>query len=128
MLFINQIHQKILDIYKEQMIFARFQDDLVSEYLLPDAQNVPCFRPTASVTGTALQLAAYLGADEIILMGQDFSYPNNKFYSPGVNHISEAARGRHINKANKWIANVDGGQNLTSEVMIITRKNIEMNT
>ncbi|GJM70143.1 hypothetical protein HMSSN036_23590 [Paenibacillus macerans] len=109
------------------MVFARFEDDPVSEYVLPDAQGVPCFRPTASVTGTALQVAAYLGAEEIILMGQDLSYPNDQFYSPGVNHMSEAAKGHFINKANEWVTNVDGGQNLTSEVMIIVRKNIEMN-
>ncbi|GAA0377905.1 motility associated factor glycosyltransferase family protein [Paenibacillus motobuensis] len=126
-LFVTQIHYKILDIYKDQMVYARFEDDPVSEYVLPNAQDVPCFHPTASVTGTALQVAAFLGADEIILMGQDLSYPNNQFYSSGVNHHTEAIIQRVLDKADEWVANVDGGRNLTTEIMVITRKNIEMN-
>lgn len=126
-LFVTQIHHKILDVYKDQMVYARFEDDPVSEYVLPNAQDVPCFRPTASVTGTALQVAAFLGADEIILMGQDLSYPNNQFYSSGVNHHTEAIIQRVLDKADEWVANVEGGRNLTTEIMVITRKNIEIN-
>lgn len=126
-LFINQLHHEILNIYKGQMIFSRFQNDSVSEYLLLDAQNVPCFRPTASVTGTALQVAAFLGSNEIILMGQDLSYPNNQFYSSGVNHLPETIKQRTLARANEWVANVDGGVNLTSAIMSIVRQNTEMN-
>lgn len=127
MLFINQIHHKILDIYNSQMMFARFEDDPVSSYILPDVHTVPCFRPTASVTGTALQVAAYMGADEIILMGQDLSYPNNQLYSPGVHHLTEYMKQYSLNRANEWVTNVDGGVNLSTAIMTIIRQNIEMN-
>ncbi|AZS17585.1 6-hydroxymethylpterin diphosphokinase MptE-like protein [Paenibacillus lutimineralis] len=124
LLFITQTHHQILDIYKNNMIYAILSNDQVSEYVLPTSQ-VPSFFSTASVTGTALQAAAYMGIEEIILMGQDLSYPNNKFYCPGVNHITEDSRQQSISHADQQVKNVNGGLNLTSKKMMVTLRSIE---
>lgn len=126
LLFITQTHHKILDIYNNELVYAIFSEDQVSKYVLPTLIPSISFLSTASVTGTALQAAAYMGIDEIYLMGQDLSYPNNQFYSPGVNHISEKSKKQSIDNADEWVQNVDGGMNLSSKIMIVTRKDIEL--
>ncbi|MFL0555187.1 MULTISPECIES: motility associated factor glycosyltransferase family protein [Paenibacillus] len=126
LVFITQTYFEVLDSYHNDLAFATFVEDPVSEYLYRD-QGVPRFRATASVTGTALQLANYLGAKQIIMIGQDLSYPEGKFYSAGVNHLSEATKSNALKVANDWVDNVHGGKNRSTPVMTLTRKNIEMN-
>lgn len=126
LLFITQSHYRIPEIYRGQLMYALFEEDPVSEYLYRD-RSVAVFRPTASVTGTALQVAAYLGANEIYLMGQDLSYPGGQFYSPGVEHLTERVKQNALKDADELVDNVDGGKNATTKIMTITRQNIEMN-
>jgi hypothetical protein len=126
LVFITQTYFEVLDIYHNEMAFAIFAEDPVSEYLYKD-EEVPIFRATASVTGTALQLADFMGAKQVILLGQDLSYPDDKYYSSGVQHLSEALKNRILNEADDWVENVHGGKNRSTRVMTLTRKNIEMN-
>ncbi|MCA1293985.1 DUF115 domain-containing protein [Paenibacillus sp. alder61] len=124
LLFISQIHYGILDIYRTNMMYGMFNNKL-SSYLYED-KDVPVFVSTMSVTGTAIQVAKYVGAKEIILMGQDLSYPKKEFYSPGVNHISQETKDIVLQSAQLWVDNVDGDQNPTTESMLSTLKDIEM--
>ncbi|MCH1640502.1 DUF115 domain-containing protein [Paenibacillus timonensis] len=126
LVFITQTYYEVLDNYYNNLAFATFEEDQVSEYLYRD-QEVPRFRATASVTGTALQLADYMGAKQIIMLGQDLSYPGDKFYSSGVGHLSETTKSNVLKGATDWVDNVLGGKNRSTPVMTLTRKNIETN-
>ncbi|MDU4695595.1 MAG: 6-hydroxymethylpterin diphosphokinase MptE-like protein [Paenibacillus sp.] len=126
LVFIPQTYFEVLDHYHNDLAFATFEEDPVSEYLYRD-REVPRFRATASVTGTALQLADYMGAKQIIMLGQDLSYPEDKFYSSGVRHLSETTKSNVLKGATDWVDNVLGGKNRSTPVMTLTRKNIEMN-
>lgn len=126
LVFITQTYFEVLETYHNDLAFATFVEDPVSEYLYRD-HEVPRFRATASVTGTALQLADYMGAKQIIMLGQDLSYPEDKFYSSGVRHLSEATKSNVLKGATDWVDNVHGGKNRSTPVMTLTRKNIEMN-
>ncbi|WP_270406288.1 6-hydroxymethylpterin diphosphokinase MptE-like protein [Paenibacillus timonensis] len=126
LVFITQTYFEVLETYHNDLAFATFVEDPVSEYLYRD-HEVPRFRATASVTGTALQLADYMGAKQIIMLGQDLSYPEDKFYSSGVRHLSEATKSNVLKGATDWVDNVLGGKNRSTPVMTLTRKNIEMN-
>ncbi|MGZ7445974.1 motility associated factor glycosyltransferase family protein [Paenibacillus sp. TH7-28] len=124
LVFVNQSHYQIQDIYQSEMFHSTFEGDTISQYLL-EGHKGPSFEPTASVTGTAMQLAAYMGAKDIILLGQDLSFPDQKYYSAGANHVTEQGLDNALRNATEYVENVSGGMNPTSAVMTITRKNIE---
>ncbi|CAM4376782.1 6-hydroxymethylpterin diphosphokinase MptE-like protein [Paenibacillus sp. FSL R5-0527] len=124
LIFVNHSHFQIQDMYQSGMFHATFEGDTISQYLLEEDMG-PSFRPTASVTGTAIQLAAYMGAKDIILLGQDLSFPDQKYYSAGANHVTEQGLANALSSATEYVENVLGGMNPTNAVMTITRKNIE---
>lgn len=124
LLFIAQIHSGILDKYSGKMVHAIFGQDLISKYLLAD-YNIPAFLNTATVTGTAIQAAVYMGVREIILMGQDLSYPDKKYYTSGVLHISDENMSNVMKQAILTVKNVNGGENPTTAKMMITLEDIE---
>ncbi|AIQ65878.1 hypothetical protein PSTEL_24980 [Paenibacillus stellifer] len=126
LLFIPQINSDILEIYKGEMVFALFTRDLISNYLWSN-HSIPKFLNTSTVTGTAIQAARYMGATEIILMGQDLSYPQNQFYTPGVAHIPVELQKKQLDEAaNLFVPNVDGGENPTTLKMHITLRDLEV--
>ncbi|MNB88563.1 hypothetical protein D3C75_355810 [compost metagenome] len=126
LLFISQIHSGILEIYKGKKMFAFFARDLISNYLWPD-RSVPQFLNTATVTGTAIQTARYMGATEIILMGQDLSYPQKQFYTIGIGHVSPEVQTKQLTEeANLLVPNVDGGENPTTQKMQVTLRDLEV--
>lgn len=116
LLFCPQINLNILDDYKAPLIAATLSNDSLTQYFCSN-MNLPIFRSSTSVTGTAIQFAAYLGSTQIILLGQDLSYPGKQFYTAGVNHASEEDMDNQIKEATLTVPNVDGGENPTSEYM-----------
>ncbi|MED5018437.1 DUF115 domain-containing protein [Paenibacillus chibensis] len=123
--FAPEIHYEILERYQDQMAFVLMNNNSLADYLYSD-RNIPKFISTRTVTGTAIQIAEYMGANKIILTGQDMSYPENQFYSAGVNHISDEAKNTTVNSANLLIDNVEGGKNPTTQSMLITLQDIEL--
>lgn len=124
LIFVNQSHFQIQDMYQSEMFHASFEGDTISQYLLEEDMG-PSFKPTASVTGTAIQLAAYMGARNIILLGQDLSFPDQQYYSAGVKHVAEQGLASILDNATEYVENVFGDMNPTNAVMTVTRKNIE---
>lgn len=125
LLFCPLINFNIIDNYKGQMLVANLSNDSITSNLCKK-WDLPVFRSSSSVTGTALQIAAYMGASEIILMGQDLSYPNKQFYSPGINHVEEIDISAHLKDATELVPNVVGGQNPTTLKMKTTLEDIEL--
>lgn len=128
LLFISQTHFQILDNYKNNKTFALFNYDLVTPYILPN-QKIPVFHSTTTVTGTAIQAARFMGANEIIFIGQDLSFPNNQYYTDGVGHLTESTLKKHIALANESglvVRNVYGGHNIITKKMLSTLYDLEL--
>ncbi|GAC41332.1 6-hydroxymethylpterin diphosphokinase MptE-like protein [Paenibacillus popilliae] len=127
LLFATMIHHGIVEQNHRWRLSTRLNLDQVTPYLFSNSENIgPSFISTGSVTGTCIQFAAFIGCKQIYLAGQDLSYPNDEYYSDGVNHLAAEAKKSTIEAASEWIENVHGGQNRTTEKMLVTLKDIEI--
>lgn len=100
--------------------------DSISSYIFNIKDRSKLFYSTASVTGTVIQLAAYLGTKTIIFTGQDLSFPGHAVYAKQVDHFNHAEQKMFIDRAKEEVENVRGGKNPTTIAMINTLENIEM--
>ncbi|WP_334076791.1 6-hydroxymethylpterin diphosphokinase MptE-like protein [Paenibacillus sanfengchensis] len=119
LVFCSQINYQIVENYKAPLFCSALDTDEVTPYVVGQ-ESLPKFQSTTSVTGTAMQLAVYMGVSEIVLTGQDLSYPGHQYYSSGVNHISSNIIERELNGAKELVPNVDGGENPTTLKMKVT--------
>ncbi|MFD3271562.1 6-hydroxymethylpterin diphosphokinase MptE-like protein [Paenibacillus dendritiformis] len=128
LLFATTIHHGIVEQNHKWKLSTRLNIDEVTPYLFSNSEEgiEPSFISTGTVTGTCIQFAAFIGCKKIYLAGQDFSYPNDEYYTEGVKHIGEKAKKTTIDMANEWIENVHGGKNRTTEKMLVTLKDIEI--
>ncbi|MBU5440992.1 motility associated factor glycosyltransferase family protein [Paenibacillus sp. MSJ-34] len=124
-LYTPYINYKIIEHKHKYLIHAFFKDDTISQYHLRLTEDDPTFWGTHSVTGTAIQAAAYIGCKRIILAGQDLSYPLNQMYAPGAAHISQKYVDQVLETATESVENVLGGINPTTLKMKITLQDIE---
>ncbi|MFD2505528.1 motility associated factor glycosyltransferase family protein [Paenibacillus septentrionalis] len=125
LVFVPQIYANILNIHPKHNYYAWFQNDVIINYLFSDIKVDYNFVPTNSVSGTAIQVAKYLGANQILFAGQDCSFPNNEFYAQGVEHVSESQLKKKIAKGNLEVENVNGTTNYTDISMKSVLENIE---
>lgn len=126
LLFVPTIKHTILDQSWSHLLHAFFHNDAINHYFMDlNLDDDPVFFSTATVTGTAIQVALYLQCPEIVLIGQDFSYPGDKFYAEGVTHVSQEDLDKSVEKATKFIENVNGGQNKTNSNMIVLKHSVE---
>lgn len=126
LIFLPPVHYKITDHYAGPMYYAKFNNDLITNHIFDRENTIPGFISTSTVTGTAIQLAEYMGITQIMLMGQDLSFPDDEYYAPGVNHISDDSKETHISHANLWVDNVEGGKNRTKGSMEVLLKDIQV--
>lgn len=117
-----QIEYRIVEPRNDNYMHAFFTSDSITHYLMGAAHP---FHSNFSVTGTAIQVAAYLGCQEIILTGQDLSYPTESMYAAGAQHIELQELEATVGKANELVDNVQGGKNRTNMKMQVTLANIE---
>ncbi|GIO12288.1 hypothetical protein J19TS2_18430 [Cohnella xylanilytica] len=124
-LFNPQIHHRIIE-DKQKLIHFLLDSDMTARYLIGWEDDLdPIFNSPPSVTGPAIQAAIYMGCKEIILAGQDLSYPGSKVYAPGAKHFNEQALDTTIELANLLVENVQGGMNQTTALMRVTLNGIE---
>ncbi|WP_337103593.1 motility associated factor glycosyltransferase family protein [Paenibacillus sp. YIM B09110] len=122
MVYIPQINYQIMDIQYDNTFHAYFKSDPVTNYFM---ETPPVFHSNYSVTGTAIQLAVFLGCAEIIFTGQDLSYPTESMYATGAKHIHTDKMQSTVEQASELIENVQGGMNRTNMKMQVTLANIE---
>ncbi|UVI29887.1 motility associated factor glycosyltransferase family protein [Paenibacillus spongiae] len=123
--YIPQVDYRIVDLQMSNTMHAFFYSDAITNYLMGTVETDPLFRSHFSVTGTCIQIAAYLGCTEIIFTGQDLSYPTSSMYATGAKHVSSEHKSEVVNKANMSVDNVQSGKNRTDVRMQITLANIE---
>ncbi|MNB76732.1 hypothetical protein D3C75_234030 [compost metagenome] len=126
LVFLPLVNYEITDHYKGPMYYGKFNNDLITNHIIDHEDTIPSFISTSTVTGTAMQLATHMGIKQIILMGQDLSFPDDQFYAPGVNHLSDNTKEANITHADLWVENVEGGKNRTKGSMQVLLKDIQV--
>lgn len=126
LVFCPPVYYKITDYYEGEVYHCRFEDDSIIKHIADNDNLIPQFISTSTVTGTAMQIAAYMGITEIILMGQDLSYPDEQYYAPGVNHVTDEFKENALKHSKLWVPNVEGGFNRTKGSMQVLLNDIEV--
>ncbi|MGV2884493.1 6-hydroxymethylpterin diphosphokinase MptE-like protein [Paenibacillus taichungensis] len=125
LLFSLSAYYGISDMKKENMIYAVFQNDLVSRYVLDLDASYPYFYSTPTVSGTAIQAAISLGAKRIVFMGQDLSIQNGQFYASGVKHADQNELENQVQNARLKVKNVFGEENDTTPSFKLMKDSLE---
>ncbi|WP_338553374.1 6-hydroxymethylpterin diphosphokinase MptE-like protein [Paenibacillus sp. KS-LC4] len=126
MLFSPTVHFEVIEpLQREQLVHFFVGSDWVSRYFLELGDQDPVFRSNHTVTGTAVQAAIYMGCQEIIFAGQDFSYPNNQMYAVGAKHVSETIMAKSVESADITVQNVHGSVNRTTYALALALADIE---
>ncbi len=116
---------KVTDKTQASRIHVFDDTDRVTCYFMGEDEREPVFRSLASVSGMAVQVAAYLGCTTIALAGQDFSFPEDRHYAEGVAHIGEQQRQATVQSADIYVDNVKGGQNRITLPYKVLQRNME---
>jgi len=124
LLWMPQIYYTIPNIHANNNYIGYYNNDGIINFFVEYQKEEKPFTPTYSVTGTAIQVGAYLGASRIILTGQDLSYPGEQMYSPGAAHIGKEQKDRIKKELTYEVLNVNGGNNPTTFSMLQTLGNI----
>lgn len=119
-------HSAILNDQSPWLLHAYFDNDtLANELMQLDDDEDVVMESSATVTGTAIQAAVWLGCRDIVLIGQDFSYPGDRMYAEGVSHVSEKSQKANVAKTDLLVRNVAGGQNRTDKSMLVLKRSTE---
>jgi hypothetical protein len=124
-LYFPTINHKIIEHKTSYMMHAFLNTDPITHYLMDVNEDDPVFLSTSTVTGQAIQAALYLGCSQVVLIGQDFSYPNDRYYASGVTHIKEEHLEKRVHHADQYVPNVSGGMNRTSKNMLALKQSVE---
>lgn len=125
LLFTTSSYYEISDQNCAGKIHSIMKSDDVSQYFLGLSKEELFVSPTETVAGTAIQVAACLGAKRIILAGQDLSFPDNKFYADGIDHFAVGDTERTVQEAPKKVLNVKGTYNTTDENFSLMKDGLE---
>lgn len=124
-LYFPTINHRIIERVTPYMMHAFLSSDSITNYLMDLSKEDPIFDSTSTVTGQAIQAALYMGCSQVVFIGQDFSYPNERYYASGVQHVSEDRLERAVHNADQYIPNVCGGMNRTSKSMLALKSSVE---
>ncbi|CAM4275119.1 motility associated factor glycosyltransferase family protein [Paenibacillus tarimensis] len=125
MLFAPMIEHRITERKTMRMLHAFISGDTCANHFMGLTSEDPVFTTTHSVTGTAIQAAIYMGCEEIVLAGQDLSYPTVSMYAAGAKHVSEELMRTIVQEAMLQVENVSGTLNRTNQGMMLTLADIE---
>lgn len=122
LVFSEVSNYKMLEEYKGKKVFFKdidFKD--TTDKLL--GVEVDCLWQGGSVAHVCISLGAYLGCDNIILIGQDLAYTNNKYHADSVS----VRKNNNIEEDNTYILvdDIYGKKVTTTKVLDFYRKNIE---
>lgn len=122
LVFSEVSNYKMLEEYKGRKVFFKDIDFIdTTDKLL--GVEVDCLWQGGSVAHVCISLGAYLGCDNIILIGQDLAYTNNKY------HVDSASvrKNNSIEEDNTYILvdDIYGEKVTTTKILDFYRKNIE---
>jgi hypothetical protein len=124
-LFVSSSYYGISDKKANQKFHAVIKNDEVAQYYLGIDKNVAEIIPTSTVTGTAIQAAVWLGAKRIVMMGQDLSFPEKKYYADGVGHSEDNVLDAMVENSEHKVLNVQGSYNATTAAFMSMKDGLE---
>lgn len=124
-LFVSSSYFEIADKKNNQKFHAIIKNDDVAQYYLEIDKNEAEIMPTSTVTGTAIQTAMWLGAKRIVLMGQDLSFPEQKYYADGVAHGEQSILHTMVESSDHTVLNVHGEYNATTAAFMSMKDGLE---
>ncbi len=85
------IHPKVLDLWEGDVVFySKFAPDIQTlTEIQKQAPHLGHLTPGGTVLSIAYDLAFQMGANPILFVGQDLSYPRKKIYSKGGENADE---------------------------------------
>ncbi|WP_252863397.1 motility associated factor glycosyltransferase family protein [Paenibacillus riograndensis] len=124
-MYLSSSYYEIADKKGRDKIHATIQNDWISQYYMGISMHQAEIMPTSTVTGTAIQTAVWLGAKRIVLMGQDLSFPDDKYYSDGVGHFEKDFAEGEVKNSQHSILNVQGTYNVTNPTFLKMKEGLE---
>ncbi|WP_313997131.1 6-hydroxymethylpterin diphosphokinase MptE-like protein [uncultured Paenibacillus sp.] len=125
LLYAPQVEYRVIEETSNKLFHVFLNTDITTIYLAGLTDEDPMFKSTHSVTGTAIQAAAFMGCGEIIFAGQDLSYPEERVYAVGAQHVEPTHDAYIMNRALQQVENVSGSFNRTTDSMKLTLVDIE---
>jgi hypothetical protein len=126
LLYVTSVKHEIVQVDKAPYLMHGYlNSDVLSRYLMDLRRENGILLSTATVTGTAIQIAVHMGCTDITFIGQDFSYPLDKVYSSGVEHINPEHQKERVSGADMETPNVAGGMNRTNSTMLNLKEDVE---
>lgn len=107
------------------LIHSIMKNDVASQYFMGLPEEEVIISSTPTVAGTAMQAAIRLGANRIIMMGQDLSFPGNKYYADGVSHMNNEKIQSDVDTAKTEVLNVNGTYNTTNQSFMFMKDSLE---
>ncbi|MFD1992641.1 motility associated factor glycosyltransferase family protein [Paenibacillus nicotianae] len=107
------------------LIHSIMKNDVASQYFMGLPEEEVIISSTPTVAGTAMQAAIRLGAKRIIMMGQDLSFPGNKYYADGVSHMNNEKIQSDVDTAKTEVLNVNGTYNTTNQSFMFMKDSLE---
>ncbi|MEN1989188.1 motility associated factor glycosyltransferase family protein [Paenibacillus hubeiensis] len=123
--FTSSSFYQISDQKSSDKVYSIMRNDSLSKYFLNRSDESTIIFPVETVAGTAIQVAAALGAKRIVLAGQDLSFPEDRSYAEGVNHFAPEVTQTFVNHAHLKVTNVKGGENRTDLSFLSMKQGIE---
>jgi len=123
--YTSSAYHKISQVKQGDSFYAVVQNDVISRYLMGLSDTDPVMLPTPTVTGTAIQVAAWLGASQVIFMGQDLSFQKDKFYASGVDHAYAPHIEELVQHSEHYVKNVYGEYNRTTNAFLMMKDALE---
>lgn len=118
-------YHEVTAAHESPIIHGIIKNDVLSQYIMGENGSDVIVLPTSTVVGTAIQVAAWLGAERIITMGQDLSFPDNKIYADGIEHVNDWYRNHTLKTAQHSVLNVHGTFNITNDNFLYMKDGLE---
>lgn len=126
LVFGSSVGFETLENYPGSLLHMITNRDMVSPRLLDTSQNIDIVLDAPSIAVVTFQLLKLLGCRQIILVGQNLAYQNNRRYADGINYeaISNELSTKEIEKA-IIIQDVFGNDIQTNDGFNLMRKDLE---
>lgn len=128
MIFGTSVGYETIEKYQGPKLHMITSQDTVSQYYLQMAENkrTDFVYDAPSIAIVTFQLLCKLGASLIILVGQNFAFRNNQYYSADVEYKSRTYKVKEEDlKEQLYVEDVHGNQVLTNRGFNVMRQNLE---
>lgn len=127
MIFGSSVGYEVLEQYKGKKYHLITSQDTVSAYFLrsEDGKSLDAVSDAPSIAVVTLELLVKLGFSQIILVGQNLAYTEEKSYSSGIDYLTEEMRETMLQTDGLFTESVEGKQVKTTESFLTMKRQLE---